>query len=63
MIYVSKKLRLMTKLENIAKGLQIILTDGEDKDIDAIDLFVELLILLEMVDNNINLMMHYASYA
>lgn len=35
------------------QDLQIILTDGEDKDIDAIiDLFEELLILREMVDNN-----------
>ncbi|KAE9522762.1 hypothetical protein AGLY_016871 [Aphis glycines] len=34
------------------QDLQIILTDGEDKDIDAIDLFEELLILQVMVDNN-----------
>jgi len=33
-------------------NLQIILTDDKDKDIDAIDLFEEFLILREMVDNS-----------
>jgi len=46
----------MSKLENIANDLQIISTDGDDKDIDAIDLFEEILIHREMVDNNMNIM-------
>lgn len=34
------------------QNLQIILIDGKDKDVDAIDLFEEHLILREIVNNN-----------
>lgn len=53
-LYNISKLKTMPN-ENIRKhcqDLQIILTDSEDKDIDAIDLFEELIILREMVDEN-----------
>lgn len=40
------------KIQKHCQDLQIILKDGEDKDIDAMDLFKVLLIRWEMVDNN-----------
>ncbi|KAL4152830.1 hypothetical protein QTP88_000663 [Uroleucon formosanum] len=53
-LYDVSKLKTMSdkEIRKHCQDLQIILTDGEDKDIDAIDLFEELLILREMVDNN-----------
>lgn len=40
------------EIRKYCQDFQIILTDGEDKDLDAINLFEELLILREIVDNN-----------
>jgi len=53
-LYDISKLKTMPDedIRKYCQDLQIILTDGENKDIDAIDLFEELLILREMVDNN-----------
>ncbi|KAF0748928.1 zinc finger MYM-type protein 1-like [Aphis craccivora] len=54
-LYDISKLKTMPddlQIRKHCQDLHIILTDGEDKDIDAVDLFEELLILREMVDNN-----------
>lgn len=52
--YDVNKLKTMhdEEIRKHCPDLQIFLTDGGDKDIDAIDLFEKLLILREMVDNN-----------
>lgn len=53
-LYDMSKLKTMADTEILkhCQDLQTVLTDGEDKDIDAIDLLEEILVLREMVDDN-----------